>query len=157
VLHFEIGFWCLVERIANTRDCFLHQRSAQLARRYSLIAVEKLQLQHLTASAKGTQEQPGRQVKAKAGLNRALLDVSAAKFFFFIRFKAERAGGRVVFVNPAGTSQECAHCAMRVPKSLSQRVHACPHCGYTVDRDLNAARNILHRAVVRPGQLNAAQ
>ncbi len=58
-------------------------------------------------------------------------------------YKEEESGGRVVFVNPRGTSQRCSGCGEAVVKSLSVRVHECPYCGLVLDRDLNAARNIL--------------
>ncbi|MGI0080215.1 MAG: zinc ribbon domain-containing protein, partial [Nitrososphaerales archaeon] len=58
-------------------------------------------------------------------------------------YKAERRGGRVILVNPRGTSQKCSGCGEVVPKSLSERVHTCLNCGLTLDRDINAARNIL--------------
>ncbi len=58
-------------------------------------------------------------------------------------YKEEESGGRVVLVNPYGTSQRCSGCGEAVAKSLSVRVHECPHCGLVLDRDLNAARNIL--------------
>lgn len=70
--------------------------------------------------------------------------------------KAEYAGARLVEVDPYDTSQGCSGCGMRVQKGLGDRLHECPQCGLTVDRDLNAARNILHRAGVGPGLLNAA-
>jgi putative transposase len=58
-------------------------------------------------------------------------------------YKEEESGGRVIVVNPRGTSQMCSGCGEAVVKSLSVRVHECPHCGLALDRDLNAARNIL--------------
>jgi len=62
-------------------------------------------------------------------------------------YKAERRGGRVILVNPSGTSQKCSGCGEMVPKELSERVHDCPRCGLVVDRDVNAARNILERGL----------
>ena len=79
------------------------------------------------------------------------------KFISMLRYKAECAGARLVEVDPAGTSQECCGCGMDVPKKLNDRLHDCSHCGLTMDRDLNAARNILNRAGVGPGPRNAAR
>ncbi|MHB8630051.1 MAG: zinc ribbon domain-containing protein, partial [Aggregatilineales bacterium] len=62
-------------------------------------------------------------------------------------YKAANAGSQVVFVNPAYTSQACSGCGGMVEKALSVRVHSCPHCGLELDRDLNAAINILRRAL----------
>jgi|SRR5258706_8117732 len=73
-----------------------------------------------------------------------------------LRYKAECAGVRLIAVNPHQTSQECSGCGITVPKKLSERVHDCPSCGLRLDRDLNAARNILNRAGVGPGLRNVA-
>ena len=60
-----------------------------------------------------------------------------------IRYKAAEAGAWAVPVNPRGTTKPCSRCGEEVPKTLSERVHSCPQCGLTMDRDLNAAYNIL--------------
>jgi putative transposase len=70
-------------------------------------------------------------------------------------YKAEGAGCKVVFVNPEGTTQQCSRCEMVVPKKLWERVHSCLNCGLTVDRDLNAAVNILKRGTVGHTEINA--
>jgi putative transposase len=62
--------------------------------------------------------------------------------------KAESAGCKVVFVNPEGTTQQCSRCGIIVPKTLADRVHNCLNCGLVLDRDLNAAHNILRRSAV---------
>ena len=64
-------------------------------------------------------------------------------------YKAETRGGRVLLVNPSGTSQKCSRCGELVRKSLSQRIHECQRCGLTIDRDVNAARNILEKGLER--------
>ncbi|GAB4440124.1 MAG: hypothetical protein Kow00120_08170 [Anaerolineae bacterium] len=69
-----------------------------------------------------------------------------------LAYKAEEAGTQVVTVNPAYTSQACSGCGALVEKSLSVRVHHCPHCGLSLNRDLNAARNILALATARTGR-----
>ena len=133
-------------KVANRRRTAHHQASARLARDHGLIAVERLAIANMTRSAKGTAADPGRNVRAKTGLNRALLDVAPAMFVSMLRYKAERAGGRLIEVPPHGTSRDCSACGEAVPKTLKQRIHRCPHCGLTMDRDHNAARNILFRA-----------
>ncbi len=65
---------------------------------------------------------------------------------YILTNKAEEAGSVVVAVNPAGTSQHCSSCGAKVPKALSERRHECAACGLSLQRDVNAARNILHRA-----------
>ena len=133
-------------KITRSRRTAMHQASAKIARENGVIAVEKLALANMTRSARGTAKQPGRNVRAKAGLNRALLDVAPASFISMVRYKAERAGGQLIDVAPHGTSRDCSACGEPVPKTLKQRIHRCPHCGLTMDRDHNAARNILLRA-----------
>ncbi len=73
----------------------------------------------------------------------AIMDSSWGRLRQLNVYKAERRGGRVMLVNPSGTSQKCSRCGEVVPKSLSERVHRCMKCGLTLDRDVNAARNIL--------------
>ena len=70
-------------------------------------------------------------------------DVSWGKLIQFTLSKASRAGKNVVFVDPRNTSQGCSSCGAIVQKDLSERVHDCPYCGLSIDRDLNVAKNIL--------------
>ena len=77
----------------------------------------------------------------------AIMDASWGQLRRLTAYKAERRGGRVILVNPSGTSQKCSGCGEMVPKELSERVHDCPRCGLVVDRDVNAARNILERGL----------
>jgi len=63
----------------------------------------------------------------------------------YTTYKAEEAGKQVYYVNPNGTSQICSKCGTMVKKSLSERTHSCPNCGFSADRDLNASFNILGR------------
>jgi putative transposase len=125
---------------ARARANHLHQASARLVRNYDLIAVEHLNVRGLAASA----------------LAKDVHDASWAKFLSMLRYKAACAGVRIVEVDPNGTSQDCSGCGVKVPKALEIRRHECPHCGLGIDRDLNAARNILNRAGVGPGLRNVA-
>ena len=79
----------------------------------------------------------------------AILDATWAKLRRLTAYKAERRGGRVILVDPSGTSQVCSGCGETVRKDLSVRIHVCPCCGLVLDRDLNAARNILGRGLER--------
>ena len=69
-------------------------------------------------------------------------------------YKAEKAGAQYLQVDPRHTSQDCSKCGHRVKKALSERIYECSNCGIVLDRDVNAARNILHRAVVSSEVLN---
>ena len=73
----------------------------------------------------------------------AILDASWGKLRQMTAYKAERRGGRVIIVNPSGTSQKCSRCEETVKKDTSVRIHVCLNCGLVMDRDVNAARNIL--------------
>ena len=127
-------------RITRARSNHLHQASARLARDYEVIVVEKLQVN----------------ARAQGILAKDVRDASWGLFISMLRYKAECAGSRVIEVDPSGTSQECSDCGLSVPKTLSERQHVCGGCGLVMDRDLNAARNILHRAGVSPGLRNVA-
>ena len=76
-------------------------------------------------------------------LAKHISDVSWGKLVQYTQSKAERAGKRVVLVDPRNTSQRCSGCGQIVQKDLSERVHRCPFCGLTLDRDFNAALNVL--------------
>jgi putative transposase len=127
-------------RIARQRSDYLHKAAARLVRDYDAIVVEKLNVKGLARSA----------------LAKDVHDASWAKFISLLRYKAEYAGARLIEVDPYDTSQDCSGCGMKVPKGLGDRLHECPRCGLAMDRDLNAARNILHRAGVGPGPHNVA-
>lgn len=141
----------LYGQVARKRKDFLHQLSAAIVTLYSFVAVERLMLLNMTKSARGTTEKPGKNVKQKAGLNRSLLDAGFGMLFNQIAYKAEEAGTLFVKVAPQNTSQHCFWCSNNVPKELSARVHHCPSCGFTQDRDYNAALNILLKGLVQTG------
>jgi putative transposase len=125
---------------ARRRANHLHQASARLIRDYEVIAIEALQVKGL----------------ARSSLAKDVHDASWTKFISFLRYKAAKAGARLIEVDARNTTQDCSGCGARVPKELGDRQHQCPHCGLSIDRDLNAARNILHRAGVGPGLRNVA-
>jgi len=142
--------------VADARSTHLHQHSAFLTQTYGTIAIEKLSIAGLTSSARGTTDAPGKNVRQKSGLNRNILDVAWGRFQTQLRYKAESAGGRVIEVPPHMTSQVCSGCGTVVRKSLSERKHECPSCGLVVDRDVNAARNILARGLALLGETSGA-
>lgn len=125
-------------KIARVRDNHLHQVSASLAKRFSIIAVEKLNIKALAASM----------------LAKQVHDVAWGRFNQFLEYKAARAGGRRVEVYPNYTSQTCPDCGVIKRKELSERTHRCP-CGCVLDRDVAAAKVILLRAGIGPGARNA--
>ncbi|MBN2121695.1 transposase [Candidatus Micrarchaeota archaeon] len=126
------------EKLANRRADFLHKLSRTLVRGHSLIALEKLK--------------PAKMLKKF--LSKPILDCAWAEFARMICYKAEEAGCKAVFVNPAGTTSECSRCGKSRKKKLAERWHSCA-CGASMHRDLNAAINILKRATAGTAGSNA--
>ena len=115
-------------KIANQRRDFWHKMTRQLVNQYDLICIENLTLGFMTAN---------RHLALSAH------DAALGEFRNMLAYKAEEAGRQVALVPPQHTSQMCSGCGRLVAKSLSERVHQCDACGLELDRDVNAARNIL--------------
>jgi putative transposase len=127
-------------KVANRRKNFLHQTTARLAREHSLIVTEALTIENMTASAKGTAEKPGKNVKQKAGLNRAILDTAPGTLNALLAYKVEETGGELVTINTRKhkPSQTDPFSLNVVKKPLSQRTHTLPN-GRVIGRDEAAA------------------
>jgi putative transposase len=141
-------------RVRNQRRDFHHKTARGLVYTNDTIALEQLRVAAMTASAAGTVEAPGRNVAAKAGLNRSILDAGWGQFRSILVAKAESAGRRVLLVNPADTSINCHVCGARCSRPRQDTV-VCPVHG-ALDADLNGARNIATRAGLGSGQAPAA-
>jgi IS605 OrfB family transposase len=125
---------------ADALKDWAHKTSTSIAGSYDLIRIEDLKITNMTRSASGTTEIPGRNVRAKAGLNRSVLQQGWGKFAQFLEYKAP---GRVEKVNPAYTSQRCSECGnVDADSRKSQALYACTSCGYSCNADVNAARNV---------------
>jgi putative transposase len=131
-------------RQARRRQDFIHKLTTELAKNHGSVAVEDLRVKSMAKSAKGTGAEPGRNVKAKAGLNRAILDNAPYERQRQLAYKASRFGSELRLVRPAFTSQMCSTCGLRDPESRPGcgRLFACTACGHVERADLNAARNI---------------
>jgi putative transposase len=140
--------------LRNRRRDFHHKTAPTLVDSSDEIALENLRVDSLTPSARGTAEHPGRNVAAKAGLNRSILDAGWGQFTSILVAKAESAGRRVVLVSPAYTSIDCHTCGARCTRPRQDTV-VCPAHG-DLDADLNGARNIATRAGLGSGQAPAA-
>ncbi len=128
---------------ARKRDDATHQASRKLADTAHTVVVEDLHTKDMTASAKGTEEAPGRNVKQKAGLNRAILASGWGGLERKLAYKV----GELVKVDPAYTSQACSRCGYTDKSNRpSQAVFRCGVCGFRLNADHNAAINILTRA-----------
>jgi putative transposase len=141
-------------RLRNQRRDFHHKTARALVDTCDTIALEDLRVAAMTASAAGTVDHPGRNVAAKAGLNRSILDAGWTQFTTILVAKAESAGRRVVFVHPGRTSIDCHACGAGCDRPR-QDIVVCPVHG-ELDADLNGAGNIAARAGLGSGQASAA-
>jgi putative transposase len=141
-------------KVRDRRRDFHHKTARGLVDSCDALALEALRVGAMTTSASGTVEQPGRNVRQKAGLNRSILDVGWAQFTSILTAKAESAGRRVVRVDPSHTSGTCHTCGARCTRPRQDTV-VCPTHG-ELDADLNGARNIASRAGLGSGQASAA-
>ncbi len=119
------------QRVTDKERNYLHRLTSEIVRTYDFIAVERLETKKMLGNRQ---------------LARSIQEQTWGKFTVLLNEKAESAGVTVVAVNPEGTSQECSSCGAEVKKELSIRVHRCD-CGLVLDRDVNAAINILHRGI----------
>jgi len=142
-------------RETDRRKDWAEKASTGIARRFDLIRVEDLQVRNMTRSARGTAERPGRNVRAKAGLNRGIL---RSGWGLLVRRLQDEAPGRVERVSPAFTSQRCSACGHVDANSReSQARFGCTACGFACNADVNAARNIAagHAVTARGGVRDA--
>jgi putative transposase len=138
-------------RDADSRKDWAEKVCTDIARRFDLIRVEDLQIRNMIRSASGTAGNPGRNVRAKSGLNREIL---RSGWGLLVRRLEQKAPGRVEKINPAFTSQQCSACGNVDPESReSQARFVCTACGFACNADVNAARNIAagHAVTARGG------
>ncbi|HIF3101922.1 TPA: RNA-guided endonuclease InsQ/TnpB family protein [Salmonella enterica] len=134
----------LHSRIANVRRDYLHKVTTTISKSHAMIVIEDLRVSNMSKSAAGTVSQPGRNVRAKSGLNRSILDQSWYEMRRQLEYKQLWRGGQVLAVPPAYTSQRCACCGHTEKENRqSQSKFRCQACGYTANADVNGARNIL--------------
>ena len=145
----------LYERRNVLRHDFRHRVTTEIiklakAQGNDLIAVEDLQIFNMTASARGTESKPGRNVRAKSGLNRSILQQGWAEILTMLAYKARKAGIRFISVWPARSSQTCNICGTIDPKSRRTQNHfACTACGHEENADINASRVIAQRGLAK--------
>ena len=117
-----------LRKVRNQRLDYCHKESTKLAARFDTIAFEDLKIKNMVRNH---------------NLAQAIMDATWGQLQRFSAYKVERRGGRVILVNPNGTSQKCSGCGKDVPKDLSIRTHECPYCGLVLHRDTNSAKLIL--------------
>jgi putative transposase len=136
-------------RIAQIRNDACHKLTTSLSNRFGTVVVEDLNTKGMTASAAGTKENPGKNVKAKSGLNRSILDQGFHEFRRQLTYKMEERGGVLIVADrwfaSSKTCSSCGHKCDELP--LSVREWDCPTCGTLHDRDVNAAKNLANLAV----------
>lgn len=132
------------QRIANRRRDFAHKTSRQLVDKHQILVFEDLDIRDMQQNSNKT-------------ISKGIADVAWAQTAEFATYKAECAGRTVIKVDPRNTTQMCSGCGEIVRKGLHVRVHDCPHCGLRLDRDLNAAKNILSRGLSTLGVSGAVE
>jgi putative transposase len=128
----------LHKRISCQRDDFLHKLSRMYVNNFDIICVEDLDVKGLKEKGHNN------------GMHRRIHDASWSKFIFMLSYKAQSAGRKLIKVDPRNTTQRCSACGSIVKKELSDRVHECPYCGFSCNRDYNASMNILILGMEQP-------
>ncbi|WP_280527720.1 RNA-guided endonuclease InsQ/TnpB family protein [Acidithiobacillus thiooxidans] len=138
----------LHQRIAEIRKNVLHQVRTTISKNHAVVVLEDLKVRNMTASAKGTVDKPGRNIRQKSGLNKSILDQGWGLLKRILDYKLQWAGGMLFWVNPAYTSQTCSVCGVvDAGNRPNQAVFRCLHCGHEAHADVNAAQNILARGL----------
>lgn len=132
------------QKIANVRKDFLHKETTRISKNHAIVVVEELQIRNMSRSASGTVENPGKNVQAKSGLNKSILDQGWYEFRRQLEYKLRWRGGELRTVPAQFTSQRCSRCGEEDKASRkTQSKYKCTSCGYEANADHNAAKNIL--------------
>ena len=124
----------IYERITNKRVNFAHQESKKIVDNFGTISIEDLNIKSMLSN----------HTKVFGNkLNKSIMDAAWNQFILYLTYKAENAGRNLIKINPAYTSQICSQCGLIVKKTLNVRVHNCPKCNISINRDHNASLNIL--------------
>ena len=134
----------LHHHIANIRHDYLHKLTTAISKNHAMIACEDLKVVNMSKSASGSAVQHGRNVKAKSGLNKSILDQGWGMMVDMLEYKQHWQGGLLIKINPRYTSQTCSQCQHIAKENRrSQARFECVKCTYVANADFNAARNIL--------------
>ena len=132
-------------RIANSRNDYLHKLSSELSKNHAIVILEDLKIANMSRSAKGTIENPGKNVQQKSGLNRAILDQGWGEFIRQLEYKLIWNGGQLIQVNPKNTSRKCPKCNyISAENRKTQATFCCQQkdCNYTANADYVGSVNI---------------
>lgn len=132
--------------ISNCRQDYLHKTSTMISKNHAIVCIEDLQVRNMSRSAAGTTKQPGKNVRAKSGLNKAILDQGWSEFKRQLDYKLTWLGGCLIVVPPHNTSRTCPDCNHTSPDNRkTQASFACVRCGFKGNADTVGAINILAR------------
>ena len=137
-------------RIARVRHDYLHKTSTSICKNHAIVCIEDLQVANMSASARGTKEQPGTGVKAKSGLNKSILDQGWGEFRRQLDYKMAWKGGYLIPVLPQNTSRTCPSCGHIAKENRqTQAEFKCVSCGFEANADVVGAINVLRAGHAR--------
>ena len=137
-------------RIGNVRRDYLHKATTTISQNHAMVCIEDLQVRNMSRSAAGTTENPGKNVRAKSGLNKAILDQGWFEFRRQLDYKLAWTGGHLIVVPPQNTSRTCPACGhVSADNRQTQAQFLCVECGFEENADLVGAINILRAGHAR--------
>lgn len=137
-------------RIGNVRRDYLHKATTTISQNHAMVCIEDLQVRNMSRSAAGTTENPGKNVRAKSGLNKAILDQGWFEFRRQLDYKLAWTGGHLIVVPPQNTSRTCPACGhVSADNRQTQARFLCVECGFEENADLVGAINILRAGHAR--------
>jgi len=135
-------------RIANARRDFLHKATTTISKNHAMVVIEDLQVKNMSRSAAGTKEAPGKNVNAKSGLNKSILDQGWFEFRRQLEYKLAWNGGWLIAVPPQNTSRTCPACGhVSADNRPTQARFECVECGFEEHANVVGAINILSRGM----------
>ncbi|RKP48324.1 RNA-guided endonuclease InsQ/TnpB family protein [Trinickia fusca] len=137
-------------RIGNARRDYLHKSSTAISQNHAMVCIEDLQVRNMSKSAAGTTDAPGKNVRAKTGLNKSILDQGWFEFRRQLDYKLAWNGGYLIAVPPQNTSRTCPCCGyVSKENRKTQALFACVRCGYEENADVVGAINVLRAGHAR--------
>ena len=141
---------CIHSRIGNARRDYLHKASTTISQNHAMVCIEDLKVRNMSKSAAGSAEQPGKQVRAKSGLNKAILDQGWFEFRRQLDYKLAWRGGHLIAVPPKNTSRTCPACGhISADNRQTQARFECVECSYENNADVVGAINVLRAGHAR--------
>lgn len=137
-------------RIGNARRDYLHKTTTAISQNHAMVYIEDLQVRNMSRSAAGTADKPGRNVRAKSGLNKSILDQGWFEFRRQLNYKLAWNGGYLIAVPPQNTSRTCPCCGhVSADNRQTQARFACIECGFEENADVVGAINVLRAGHAR--------